>query len=482
MLHNLVSRKIFVIIIAVLVINITIFLFSAWILNQKTFYKGVLIENLDLSGIDKVRAKEIVNKELNKKFMGNIITLRYSEREWKFNLNDIAYSFQTDEAIEKAYKIGREGNFISRLKTICVIRRNNVNLVVAPKFDRIRLKSILQGIKNEIDQKETDASAKFRNGTVTFNREVIGKNIEVDKNLDLLENILIVRDFSPIELKVDDIVPRVKYNEISVIEKVISTFSTSFNQQKTDRSFNIRLACERINNTILLPGEVFSMDKALGSRSIDNGYKNAPVIIKGKLIEGVGGGVCQVTTTLYVAVLKTKLEVKERRPHSMPLSYVEPGQDATISEGYIDFKFKNNKEYPVLISAQTSGNSIIIRIVGKKVEDIESIRLKSVIIKEIPPEKEMVVVDGTVPDGEMVVEKSAVTGRRVAVYRETYDKNNKLIEREKISEDVYQPVRGIIRVSPNYASSEESETGKAMGLTPRDFYLTTFERSENIGD
>lgn len=464
MLHNLVSRKIFVIIVAVLVVNVTIFLFSAWVLNQKTFYKGVLIENVDLSGMDKVRAKEIIDKELNRNFFDNILTLRYEEREWKFNLSDIAYSFLTDEAIEKAYKIGREGNFISRLRTIYTIRKNSVNFVVAPQFDRVRLKSILEGIKNEIDQKEIDASANYRNGTVTFNREVIGKNIEIDKNLDLLENILLERDFSPIELKVDDIVPRVKYNEISVIEKVISTFSTSFNQQKTDRSFNIRLACERINNTILLPGEEFSMDKALGPRSIDNGYKNAPVIIKGKLIEGVGGGVCQVTTTIYVAVLKTKLEVVERRPHSLPLNYVEPGQDATISEGYIDFKFKNNKEYPVLISAQVSGNSIIIRILGKKDESLESIKLKSVIIKEIPPEKELVVVDETIPDGERVVEKSAVTGRRVAVYRETYDKNNKLIEREKISEDLYQPVRGIIRVSPDYASSEQGEAGNSDGL------------------
>jgi vancomycin resistance protein YoaR len=417
-----------------------------------------------VSGIYKVRAKEIIDKELGRKILDDILILRCGEREWKFNLNDIAYSFLTDETIEKAYKIGREGNFIRRLRTIYAIRRNPVNLVVTPQFDRVRLKSILEGIKSEIDQKGIDASANYRNGTVTFNREVIGKNIEIDKNLDLLENILLERNFSPIELKVDDIVPRVKYDEISVIEKVISTFSTSFNQQKADRTFNIRLACERINNTILLPGEVFSMDKALGPRSIDNGYKNAPVIIKGKLIEGVGGGVCQVTTTLYVAVLKTKLEVQERRPHSMPLSYVEPGQDATISEGYIDFKFRNNKDYPVLISAQVSGNSIIIRIIGKKDESLGSVKLKSVIIKEIPPEKELVVVDETIPDGERIVEKSAVTGQRVAVYRETYDKNNKLIEREKISEDLYQPVRGIIRVSPNYVSSEQGEAGNSDGL------------------
>jgi len=90
------------------------------------------------------------------------------------------------------------------------------------------------------------------------------------------------------------------------------------------------------------------MDASLGSRTKENGYKDAPVIVKGRLIEGVGGGVCQVTSTLYVAVLKAKLEVVERVKHSMPLGYVEPGQDATISEGYIDFKFRNIRIVPAL--------------------------------------------------------------------------------------------------------------------------------------
>jgi len=310
------------------------------------------------------------------------------------------------------------------------------------------LRSVLESIKNEIDQKEVNASAIFQNGKVIFNEEVIGKNVDIDKNLNMIENILLEKNFSPIELIVEDIYPRVRYSDISVISKVISVFSTSFNPQKVDRSYNIKLACDRINNIILLPGDTFSMDKALGPRTISNGYRNAPVIVKGKILEGVGGGVCQVTTTLYVAVLKSKLEVVERKPHSMPLSYVEPGQDATISEGYIDFKFKNNKDYPILISAQVSGGNIIIRIVGIEEETNQTVRLKSVVVKKLNPEKEIVVFDENVPVGEVVVEKAAVTGQKVVVYRETYDQNNKLIEREKISEDTYLPVRGIIRVNP----------------------------------
>jgi len=449
MLNNIASRKISIIIIVIIfLISTTVIAFFAWILNQKTFYAGIKVENIVLSGIDKLKAREKIQDEINKNFIGKKLTLKHGDKEWNIDLNEISYSFLVDNAIENAYRIGREGNFISRLMTVYRLRKNHVNIPLVAQFDRSKLRSVLEGIKNEIDQKEVNASAIFKNGKITFNEEVIGKNVDVDKNLDLIENILLEKNFSPIELIVDDIYPRVRYNDISVINKVISSFSTSFNPQKVDRSYNIKLACDRIDNTILLPGDTFSMDKALGPRTISNGYRNAPVIIKGKFLEGVGGGVCQVTTTLYVAVLKSKLEVVERRPHSMPLGYVDPGQDATISEGYIDFKFKNNKEYPILISAQVSGSNIIIRIVGIEEEVPQTVKLKSVVVKQLPPEKEIVIFDENVPIGEVVVEKAAVTGQKVVVYRETYDKNNRLVEREKISEDTYQPVRGVIRVNP----------------------------------
>jgi len=462
MLNNIASKKILIIIIAVVfVINAAITVFFAWILNQKTFYMGVKIENIALSGIDRAKAREKIQDEINKSFAGKKLTLKHGDREWNIDFNEISYSFLLDSAIESAYKIGREGNLINRLMTVYRLRRNNINVSLASQFDRSKLRNILEKIKNEIDQKEENATAIYKNGKVTFNKEVIGKNVDVDKNLDLIENILLEKNFSPIELIVDDVYPRVRYNDISVINKVISTFSTSFNPQKTERSYNIKLACDRIDNTVLLPGDTFSMDKALGPRSISNGYKNAPVIIQGKFLEGVGGGVCQVTTTLYVAVLKSKLEIVERRPHSIPLGYVEPGQDATISEGYIDFKFRNNKEYPVLISAQVSGGNVTIRIVGMEQEAAHTVKLKSVVVKKLIPEKEVVIFDETIPEGEVVVEKKAVTGQKVVVYRETYDENNKLIEREKISEDTYQPVRGVIRVNPakgNIYSIEDSSS------------------------
>lgn len=194
------------------------------------------------------------------------------------------------------------------------------------------------------------------------------------------------------------------------------------------------------------------MDASLGTRTKENGYKDAPVIVKGKLIEGVGGGVCQVTTTLYVAVLEAKLEIVERVNHSIPLGYVAAGQDATISEGYIDFKFINNKDYPFLISASVEGSRVVIRLLGKRDAARNKVKLRSVITEYLNPPKDEIIIDDTLPAGTAEVERKPVRGLKVVVFRETYDENNRLIEKEKISEDVYQPVRGRIRVSSDYSA------------------------------
>jgi vancomycin resistance protein YoaR len=162
------------------------------------------------------------------------------------------------------------------------------------------------------------------------------------------------------------------------------------------------------------------------------------------------GGVCQVSTTLYNAVLKSKLDVIERMHHSWPLGYVEPGQDATIAENYIDFKFQNAKDYAIYLTSEVVGNTINMKIFGKKNGVDSAVRIKSVITAEYPPEPDEIIYDDSIPDNEKIVVREAKKGLKVTVYRETYGKSGELLEREKISDDLYQSVRGQIKVNRNY--------------------------------
>ncbi len=447
MLLNFLSQKKTKVTLIIFIVIASALFFGAFkFLNKKTFYKGVLIEGIDVSGLDINGAREVVGKKLDSFISSNSIRLRYEDKVWEIPLEDISYRFLLENTLIDAYKLGREGGVFARTGELINLMYYGKNVLVDSTYSKQELLEILSDIKNQIDRKEKNAKAEYENGRVKHDKEVIGKIMDVDKNVEMIENRILRRDFSAIDLQVKEVTPEIQLKDISHIQEVIASFSTSFNPNNVNRTYNIKLACERINNSLIMPNQVFSMDKALGTRTKENGYKNAPVIIKNQLIEGVGGGVCQVTSTLYVAVLKAKLGVVERVNHSIPLGYVEPGQDATIAEGYIDFKFKNNKEYPILLNAEVSGGQIIIRLIGKKEPVKYNVTLKSVIIERISPGASEVIHDWSLAEGEMVVEKRPVEGLRVAVYRETYDEKYKLIEREKISEDLYRPVKGRIRV------------------------------------
>lgn len=447
MLLNFLFKKKIKIVLIVLVLIIVALFFSAYkILYKETFYKGLSIEGVDISGLDIDSAREAVGKN-NKNFINeNNIKLRHEDRVWEISLDDISYKFLLEDTLVNAYKLGREGGIFARLKEIISLRYKNKEIFVDSTFSKTDLLEIVSDIKYQIDRKEKNASVEYKNGHIKHNKEVIGEVMEVDKNIEMIENKILRRNFSVIDLYVQKVNPEIQFKDISQIQEIVASFSTSFNPNKVNRTYNIKLACERINNSLILPNQVFSMDKALGTRTKENGYKNAPIIIKNQLIEGVGGGVCQVTSTLYIATLKAKLGIVERVNHSIPLGYVEPGQDATIAEGYIDFKFKNNKDYPILLNAEVVGGKITIRLIGKKDTLKYNVVLKSVIIERISPGTNEVIDDWSLPQGETVVEKHAVEGLKVAVYRETYDEKHMLLEREKISEDYYKPVQGRIRV------------------------------------
>lgn len=446
LLNFLFKKKIKIVLIVIVFIFVALSLGVYKILNQETFYKGVKIEGVDIADSDIDSARKVIDENLNDFISKNNIKLRHENKEWEISLNDISYKFLLEEALINAHKLGREGGVFTRIKELIELRYSGKEIFVEPTFSKTELLEIVSDIKYQIDRKEKNASVEYVNGYIKHNKEVIGEVMEVDKNTNMIENKILERDFSVIELYVRKVHPEIQFKDISHIQEVIASFSTSFNSNKTNRTYNIKLACERINNSLILPNQVFSMDKALGTRTKENGYKEAPVIIKNQLIEGVGGGVCQVTSTLYIAVLKAKLGIVERVNHSMPLGYVEPGQDATIAEGYIDFKFKNNKEYLILLNAEVVGGKITIRLIGKKVASKHKVALKSVIVERISPGTSEVIYDWSLAEGETVVEKRPIEGLKVAVYRETYDEKNKLLEREKISEDFYKPVRGRIRI------------------------------------
>ncbi|NLP07465.1 MAG: vanomycin resistance protein VanB [Clostridiaceae bacterium] len=422
------------------------FLILSYKYTGDTIRKGISIEQTDVSWLTSEAAKNRVTEELKRYYDTDKLTLTYKESKWDIRLSDIDYSFKVDDAVEKAFYIGREGNIFRKLFDSLSLSRNGLKLEVEESFDRDKLRDILEKIKKECDSAAENAVVTYSGGKFEFTREVPFRELDVDTNLKLVENYLKKRDFRDIELIVDEKEPKVTYDKIKDINSVLSSFSTTFNRNDVNRTDNIRLACSRINNILLMPGEEFSMNRELGPRTLANGYKQAPIIFKNELVPGTGGGVCQVSSTLFNSVLLAGLKVTEREHHSMPLTYISPGRDATITESSIDFKFKNDSGYPILINAYVEGNKLHVSILGKKREDGIEFRLKTRTIGTYKPKPEKIVLDKTLEPNQRIVERKPINGIRVILYRETY-KNGVLQRREKLYEDYYKPVQGITRVS-----------------------------------
>ena len=224
----------------------------------------------------------------------------------------------------------------------------------------------------------------------------------------------------------------------------LSTYTTYFNVNEVERTENVRLAAEFIDDVILMPGQEFSYNNIVGERSTERGFKTAKVYQQGQVVDGLGGGICQVSSTLYNAVVMADLEVLERKNHSLSVSYVKLGRDATVVYGSIDFRFKNSRQYPIKISSKISGGTLTIEIYGYNTNKTRLVDIETEVI-EVLPFKEQEIQDATMPVGTSKITTTGHKGYKVKSYRVTTE-NGEVVERKFIATDIYSPVAQVKRV------------------------------------
>lgn len=223
---------------------------------------------------------------------------------------------------------------------------------------------------------------------------------------------------------------------------LLSEYGTSFNEQNLNRSQNIKIATTKINGTVVLPGKVFSYNDTVGYRTESEGFMLAPMYIEGKLVDGIGGGVCQVSSTLYNAVLSANLEIVERKSHQFMPAYIDVGRDATVADGYIDFKFKNSRKYPIKIICSAQNGILKVKIYGKKQDAEYNIKIKTK-IKEVKPYKTIYEYNNNVKSGERIVAQKGKNGYECEVYK-IVSLKGKIIFKSTISTDTYNTMDEIV--------------------------------------
>ncbi|NLN20066.1 MAG: hypothetical protein GX162_12460 [Firmicutes bacterium] len=227
------------------------------------------------------------------------------------------------------------------------------------------------------------------------------------------------------------------------LRHLLASFSSYFDPAQEGRVHNITMAATLLDGTLLLPGEVFSFNTVVGPRTVERGFRAAPEIVNQEMVWGVGGGICQVSSTLYNAALLSGLQIVERRPHSRPLGYIGLGRDATVYYGAIDFRFANTHSFPILVSSEVVGNRVTLSIWGANELSV----MYTVVTEEseILPAGEVIENDPSMPIGESVLLKEGQEGRRVETWLVALGPDGSEIWRQRVSQDVYPPQPSVRR-------------------------------------
>ena len=312
------------------------------------------------------------------------------------------------------------------------------NYIQIPVVEKTPEAIDIQKIHDDVYKEVQDAY--YTKDPFTIHPEVEGVDFNVDEAKALIESE--DKEQYTIPLKITK--PKVTTADIGseAFPDVLATFTTRYDASSTDRTTNLRLACQKLNNKVVLAGQTFSYNQALGERTVAAGYKNAKVYENGEVVDGIGGGICQISSTLYNAVLIANMEPTERRNHQFVTSYVPAGRDATVVYGLTDFKFKNTRKYAIKIKASVSNGIASVSIYGIKEENEYTTSFETKTISTIPFTVKYV-DDSTLDVGTEKVKQKGANG----LITETYvikSLNGKVVSRKLLSKDTYSAMQKII--------------------------------------
>ena len=434
------KKKAYIGLIALVIIIFGVFAFIITQTKSDKIMKNVYIDNINIGDMSKEESKEILEKH----YQLNDILLFIDDKSWNIKPSEIELSYNIDDTVEKAYKTNKGNNITTNIiETIKSIFGSKTNINMEISYDKGKIENIVKKISEEINIEPKNANISINGSNISISDEVVGKKVDEKSTIDNIVKNIGNKNFKN-ELVVINDNPKVLKKDLENIDTILGSHSTKFDSSVSGRSQNIKLSAQRTSDILLMPGETFSYNKSTGQRTLSNGYQNAPVIVQGVVQEGIGGGVCQVSTTLYNATLYAGLEYLELRNHSIPSSYAEKGRDATVADGSIDFIFKNNLNYPIYIKNSVYGNTVTCQIYGSS-KDKQRIEISTNIdAVSIAPIKK--VDDPTIDKGtEKVLEKGR-DGYTVSTYRIYKDASGKEIRREKVSKSYYPKKQGIIAV------------------------------------
>ncbi len=438
---------------AVIILTISFVLignaFYVYAADNNTITKGVFIDEVDVGGMTAKEAENKVNDFVND-LRDREVSIRVAENTFSATLGELGYHHKMNNVIDQALKLGRGGNLIKRYKDLKDIAQGGIYYPIEFTINENSVREFVATKGKEFNVDPVNATVSRSKGEMIYTDHILGKSVDVEATVSTVVDTILNswnRNSIVLDAHMEDVIPIYTKEVVELCNTLLGSYSTEYADSAEGRAANLANGARLINNALIFPGEVFSGYEYLAPFSGKNGYYVAGAYSKGKVIDSVGGGACQVTTTLYNAALESELEIVERQAHSMTISYVALSRDAAIAGTYKDLKFKNNTDVPILIQAYTKGRKITFNIWGHETRDAENRRIEfeTRVLSETPPPADVIDEDPTRPVTYRKVTQSAHTGYKTELYKVVYE-NGTEVSRSLINKSSYLPAPRYITV------------------------------------
>lgn len=449
--------------------------------KNSTFKENVVIGGINVKGLTKMQAETKLSEAVQEKVDNLKLTLRYNGKEWEYSSKDFVVSTKVHTIIDDAYRFTNLNT--NKQETVEDISKEGYNFDVAFNYVFKDFDKKLDEIKKEIESDPVDSNVTFNpnsNELFTISKSQNGIKINEDSLYQQIEKQFKVSSTITVDIPTTQIGPNVVEDDFKGKLELLGEFSTDLSTSKGGRKHNVDLALSKFNGKKIESGEEVSFNEVTGPQTKESGYQGAIVIYNGEFVEGIGGGICQASTTLYNALLLSGVEIDEVHKHTLPVGYVELSLDAMVNEGTADLRFKNISSEPIYIKSYVEGDRAYAKIYGQPLEEGVSFKRSVEYVRTIPHKGDKIIPD---TKGEYV-DKVKYKGEyfRLSYPKEGYEAKGYLekyidgefISREMIRHEIYEPRQGmLIEGTQEPVGGEE---GNGVEVIPPQIEVETFSQ------
>ena len=422
--------------------------------KTKSMLSADKINGIDISGKTIKEASANLLSLYEEKAKNFELNLSYNEKKWTLTNSDFIISSNIHTILDNYQRINRNsGSHEKQLSYINDSINNGNSIEIAFNHIFVGLDEKINNIIKEIEKPAIDCEIKFNpDNSNPFEILPSETGIAVDKNLLYKKINEEFKTKENINIEIPTMVLEPEFKEKDAIEQTskIASFKTDVSDSTGGRKSNVKLALSKFNGLIVLPDEEVSFNSITAPHTQANGYKIATIIVNGRFVDGVGGGICQASTTLYNALLQTGVEILEVNKHTLPVRYVPLALDAMVSVGISDLRFKNTTNYPLYFKTGYDENSVSVEIFSHELENSITYKTRSETIKELPALGDIIqkddkkeYTDKVLFEGEYYRLSYPRGGYEAKAYLQTY-KDGKLLKEEIIRHEIYKPQHGLI--------------------------------------